>query len=204
MARIAVYIDGFNVYHALDSNCAWHKYKWLDYRALAACYLGGKDTLSHVRLFTSLATWNPDKVQRHRILLRAQELRGVEIILGKFKRKDTRCRADCKKAFHTFEEKLTDVNMAAWLFRGAYLDEYDTAILITGDTDIIPAIKMIRSLFLNKKIGVVIPIGRSSNELKQNCDLYFRMNERQLLRSQLPDVLDGGAAGLLKRPSTWT
>ena len=43
MARVIAYIDGFNVYHALDRNPANHRYKWLDYKALARCYVGSKD-----------------------------------------------------------------------------------------------------------------------------------------------------------------
>jgi hypothetical protein len=42
MARVAVFIDGFNVYHALDGNPVWGKFKWLDYAALARCYIGGR------------------------------------------------------------------------------------------------------------------------------------------------------------------
>jgi hypothetical protein len=61
MARIVVYVDGFNVYHALQRNPSYHKYKWLDYPALARCYVGGSDVLEKLYLFTAFATWNPDK-----------------------------------------------------------------------------------------------------------------------------------------------
>jgi len=203
MARVAVFIDGFNVYHALDGNPAWGKFKWLDYAALARCYIGGRDTLVGVYLFTSLATWNNEKVKRHMTYLRALRTRGVEVIMGKFKRKDRICRATCKQAFQTFEEKLTDVNIAVRLFKGAYLDEYDRAILITGDTDIVPAVRAVRELFVGKQIGVVVPIGRRSEELKRECDFHFRIREEHLRRCQLPDVVDGGPFGELRRPDSW-
>jgi hypothetical protein len=34
MSRYCFYIDGFNVYYALQKNPAYYKYKWLNYRNL--------------------------------------------------------------------------------------------------------------------------------------------------------------------------
>jgi hypothetical protein len=45
MKRIIFLIDGFNVYHALDSEPKYHKYKWLDYSALAKCFVSPKDPI---------------------------------------------------------------------------------------------------------------------------------------------------------------
>ena len=39
-----------------------------------------------------------------------------------------------------YHEKGVDVHMAADLLRGAYKNLYDTAILVSSDTDLIPAI----------------------------------------------------------------
>ena len=39
MMRIAVFIDGFNVYHALQEKPQWHRYKWLDYDAMKERHL---------------------------------------------------------------------------------------------------------------------------------------------------------------------
>ena len=50
MARVAFFIDGFNVYHALhdapvvrpsDDPQRYRRYKWLDHSALARCYRSG-------------------------------------------------------------------------------------------------------------------------------------------------------------------
>ena len=202
MARIAVYIDGFNVYHALQEVKALHKYKWLDYGALARCYIGAQDEIAQVYLFTALATWDQAKVARHQLYLRVLQKRGVRVVFGKFKRKDKICRL-CHRQYQTFEEKLTDVNIAIHLYRGAHLDEYDRAILVSADTDIIPAIREVRQLFPTKQVGVVVPIGRYGMEMKQECDFHFQMKERQLARSQLPDEIDDPILGKVRRPATW-
>lgn len=203
MARVCVFVDGFNVYHSMiEHRPALTRFKWLDYMALARCYIGGKDTLQRVVYFSALATWDQHKVNRHQTYLRALRRQGVEVVLGKFKRKDRRCRL-CRGTFQTFEEKLTDVNIAIHMFRGAFLDEYDRAILISGDTDILPAIRAIHELFPAKQIGVVIPVGRRSEDLKQECDLHFRMQEAQLARCQLPERMADSAGADIQRPDSW-
>ena len=55
MTRVAVFVDGFNVYHALDDHRKYRKYKWLDYRKLANRYVIGDDSLTQVLLFTAYA-----------------------------------------------------------------------------------------------------------------------------------------------------
>jgi hypothetical protein len=37
--RVIFFIDGFNLYHALDVNLNYHKYKWLDLSKLASLFL---------------------------------------------------------------------------------------------------------------------------------------------------------------------
>jgi hypothetical protein len=39
MKRILFFVDGFNVYHALDEEPKYHKYKWLDYSTLARRFI---------------------------------------------------------------------------------------------------------------------------------------------------------------------
>jgi uncharacterized LabA/DUF88 family protein len=208
MARVSVFVDGFNMYHALEGDVSsrqqgkYRRYKWLDYAKLAHCFVGSQDTMVKIRLFTSLATWDADKANRHSRYLHVLRQRGIEVVFGKFKRRDRLCQV-CHRPYSTFEEKLTDVNLAVHLFRGAVLDEYDKALIISGDTDSIPAIRAIRELFPVKTVGVVLPIGRRSEELKQETDFHFRMKERHLARSQLPDEIQDPVHGVVRRPETW-
>lgn len=59
----------------------------------------------------------------------------------------------------------------------------DTAILVSGDTDIIPAISTIRDLSLQKRIGVLFTLGRYSNALKQIADFSMKIDRKVLLSS---------------------
>ncbi len=57
MRRIIFFIDGFNVYHALEDDIQYHKHKWLNYAALSKCYITKKDTIEKVLYFTAYAHW---------------------------------------------------------------------------------------------------------------------------------------------------
>lgn len=52
-----------------------------------------------------------------------------------------------------YHEKGVDVQLAVDLLVGAYEKSYDTAILISSDTDLIPAIKKVQQL--GKKIEYI-------------------------------------------------
>jgi uncharacterized LabA/DUF88 family protein len=56
------------------------------------------------------------------------------------------------------EEKRTDVNMAIQIVEDGFKDKYDKAIIFTGDSDISPAITMIKKNFPNKQFVSVIPM----------------------------------------------
>lgn len=66
MARIAAFVDGFNLYHAIDSSPAFHKYKWLNLRKLVQCFVRSQDEIKAVFYFTAYATWDSKKVERHK------------------------------------------------------------------------------------------------------------------------------------------
>lgn len=139
---------------------------------------------------------------RHRILIRALQAHKVSVILGKFKRRDRRCTA-CGHVYPTFEEKQTDVNIAIRLFEAAIYDRFDTAIIVSGDSDLVPSIQAVKATFPAKRIGVVIPIGRRAEELKGICDFHIKMREKHLRDSQFPDQVDLGNGEILSRPLSW-
>jgi len=208
MAKIVVFIDGFNLYHALDhfeagpDHDRFHKYKWLNLRKLASLFVFGKDTLEEVLYFTTLVTWDTGKMARHRLYIRALESVGVRVVYGEFKRKQKHCRL-CGGDYWSFEEKQTDVNIALFLFQLAVLDRYDKAIVISGDTDLLPAVTAVRTVFPAKQIGLVIPIGRRSEDFKQQTDFHHRMREHHLAKSLFPDPVTLSNGTSLHKPPSW-
>lgn len=55
------------------------------------------------------------------------------------------------------EEKETDVNIALYLVNEAYKNSYDTALILSRDSDLKPAIAMIRKEFSDKEVIAVAP-----------------------------------------------
>lgn len=208
MAKTIAFVDGFNLYHALDyfdgatDHNRYKKYKWLNLRKLANMFVFGKDSLEEVLYFTTLATWDAGKTARHQLYIRALETEGILTIYGEFKRKMKHCRL-CHGDFPSVEEKQTDVNMALFLLVRALQQRYDKAIIFSGDTDLLPAVKMVRGVFPAKQIGLVIPIGRASEDFKQQVDFHYKMREHHLAKSQFHDpiVLPDGTS--LIKPSNW-
>ncbi|MHB8754957.1 MAG: NYN domain-containing protein [Candidatus Acidiferrales bacterium] len=124
------------------------------------------------------------------------------MVYGEFKRKEKHCRI-CNRSFWSFEEKQTDVNIALSLFQLAVADRYDRAVIISGDTDLLPAVKAVRSTFPGKQIGVVIPIGRASEGFKKQADFHYKMRERHLASSRFDDVVMLKDKTLLNCPENW-
>lgn len=173
-----------------------------EFAQAASLFVGPLDTLSEVLYFTALATWMPEKAERHKLFIRAQESEGVTIIYGEFKRKDKRCLL-CRNRYSTFEEKQTDVNIAIHLLQLAIQDRYDRAVIVSGDTDLIPAVKAVRVTFPGKQIGIMIPIGGSSEDLKKHADFRFKMREHHLASSRFPSLLRLSDGTTLECPPTW-
>jgi uncharacterized LabA/DUF88 family protein len=136
---------------------------------LAQLFVTQSDRISDLYYFTALAHWDSNKVSRHRAFIKALELTGVEVVFGEFKKKERKCRC-CFKTYKTFEEKQTDVNIAVHLFKLAVSNSYDTAIIVSGDSDLIPAITAVRLAFPSKRVGLALPMGMRSEALKHAVD----------------------------------
>ena len=101
------------------------------------------------------------------------------------------------------EEKQTDVNIALHLLNEAYNDSYDTAMIMTNDTDLIPAIKMLRHVFPQKKVGVLFPINRRSHELIQTCNFFRYTKNADFSQCQFPDPLVLPSGRTINKPTVW-
>jgi len=209
MSNVACYVDGFNLYHAIKNNRNCHKLKWIDMQALAQQFVKPPDSLAVARYFTAYAEWglagNPNRqarLQRHRTYTRALRGVGVEVHLGKFVTKDRFC-PSCHETNKGHEEKQTDVNIAIQLLEDAIRNVYDKAIIVSGDSDLVPAILAVKRLFPNKGIIVVVPIGGRAYELRQAADVMLEMKRKHLANSQLADpvILPDGTP--IPCPASW-
>lgn len=202
MKRTIALVDGFNIYHSLDENPNFRKYKWLDLRKLVECFIAENEQLKEVFYFSAYAFWEPNKVTRHKTYVKALMTTNVVPILSEFKQKDRRCK-ECGKIYKSYEEKQTDVQIAINLFKASIDDMYEKAIIISGDSDLIPALLAVKAKFPLKMIHLLFPPNRAGESLKSIVDSYSRIREKHLASSQFSDVIDLGNNQVLSKPSEW-
>lgn len=212
--RAIFVIDGFNLYHSVkqasrDLRLGGTGTKWLDLNALCSSYLhllGKSASLSGIFYFSALAThieaFKPDVTQRHRLYLRAIEDSGVRVELSRFKPKDLRC-PSCAHKFRRHEEKETDVAIAAKLLEIFGTDAADTAVLVTGDTDLAPAVRTAISLYPSKKICFAFPYARKNKELSQLVPGCFQISKEAYANHQFQDPLLLSDGSLVAKPAEW-
>lgn len=121
---------------------------------------------------------------------------------------------DCDKVqVWKIEEKRSDVSIALHMFDDAMRSEIDQVILVTNDTDLVPAFEMLERRFPKIVRGLVIPTRKSGDDQKverqANASLSelahwvrHHITEDELRQSQLPDVVQGGRRASVK-PHSW-
>lgn len=136
------------------------------------------------------------KQKSQKTYLKALELKGVSPILGYFKKKNHKC-SNCSHRWMGHEEKETDVNIALHLLDLAYQNGFDRALVISNDSDLAPAIRMVRSRFPHKRITTVAPpIYYHSLELINASSDKTKIRVEHLERCLLPLVVSD-ASGLV-------
>ena len=82
-------------------------------------------------------------------------------------------------------------------------NHYDIALVLSADTDLVPAIQAVKKEFRDKRVHVFFPAGNpGTSELKNAADLCATLDVGILRDSQLPPTLTVGGKTLSK-PEEW-
>ena len=200
MIRTSVYIDGFNLYFGMTS--AHRNVKWLNVEELAKRLLKSNQQLAEVKYFTANVSNDPPKEHRQQLYLDALRSTNTKLILGHYKSRRKRCRS-CGVHWNQNEEKMTDVNIAVNLITDAMEDKYDTALLISGDSDLVPPINAVHRCFPNKRVVVAFPPNRHNNSVKNAAKGSFIIGRTKLTQSQFPDQIQKPNGYIIQKPSQW-
>ena len=203
--RVAVYVDGFNLYYGLRSK-GWRRYYWLDLHRLSEQFLRTGQRLVLVHYFTAgvfAEPHDPEKPVRQNTYLEALEtLPNLHIHQGYHVAKEQRCFA-CGAVWQTYEEKTTDVNIAVELLGDAQDDVFDTAIVVSGDGDLAGPIRAVRQRYPQKRVVVAFPPGRHSAGLRNAATAFFAIGRDALRDSQFPQQVIKADGYVLTRPNRW-
>lgn len=171
-----------------------------------------------VKYFTALID-GPSQ-QKQKIYLEAlSSLPSIEVIMGNFKRKTVECgNTNCpgnlrtNRRFQTYEEKRTDVNLALHMLDDAHQGRCMRFILISGDSDLVPAIELVSAKLPTAKIDVYIPVPQDKAGARERAykkELRSVSTSVRALPSQLfqhsllpnPVIVDPGKSAA--RPLGW-
>jgi len=226
MERIIVYIDGFNLYYGIKDSFSG-KYKWLDLLRLSELFVTQSQQVEKVKYFTANIASDNQKMARQKTYLNALKNHcghKLEIIKGRYLKKEIHCYthqyacqqtnfSPCKNFHHHVcngilsipEEKKTDVNIATSMLVDCFQDRFDTAFLISADSDLVPPIQAIHQLYPKKRIIVFFPPGRKSYEIKQCVRLgdCREIKESHLQGALLPQMVTTSKGALLHKPHVW-
>jgi uncharacterized LabA/DUF88 family protein len=197
MRRVIVYVDGFNLYHAID-NLRRPWLKWLDLRAVGESLLRADETLKSVKYFSAFATWMPAQFARHRDYVDALIGRGVIAHMAQFKEKPRKCRS-CGARWIGHEEKETDVQIAVHMVADALGGHADRLIVVSADTDLAPAVRMIAAVAPHCEVFIATPPGRFGRcrALKPRLEL----TAGRLAKCLLPATTHGSGGRAVTRPT---
>ncbi len=210
MTRTNIYVDGYNFYYGLLRGGRYKGCKWLDLERLFRTMLP-KDDIRAIKYFT--AYWHDDSGQRHRIYTAAlaAHCQAVRVIEGNFKRRTRTCKnKECtfagSRTFTTFEEKHTDVSIGIAMVDDAHRGTCDRMILVSGDSDLVPVLALVRQRFPDIELFVYIPGPRQrfdqATEIKAMADRTRSIPPNLLRTCQLPTTVRVGAAAF-KKPEHW-
>ncbi len=105
------------------------------------------------------------------------------------------------------EEKQTNVNIALEMYRDATLGDIKQQVLVTSDSDLIPALKYIRKDFDNINLGLILPRNlhnKRKNKKLSDCTDWTRshINNDELEKHQFPEMMPTNKKPIYK-PKYW-
>ncbi|MBU1045737.1 NYN domain-containing protein [Patescibacteria group bacterium] len=168
--RIFIIIDGNNFYHRLKEVEIKNLLDF-DYEKFSQ-FLSGKRELVLKKYYIGAIREETNNPKSRQLMSAQQKL------LGKLKKNNWALGLGELLKTDKYHEKGVDVLMAVDLLIGAYENTYDTVILVTSDTDLLPAIEKVRSM--NKKIEYIGFSHKPSLALIANSDI-----RRLLIKDEL-------------------
>jgi uncharacterized LabA/DUF88 family protein len=217
--RVAVYIDGFNLYYGSLRD---EPYRWLDLEALSKALLSKRQELVSVKYFTAKVKDTPAKpgqrIRQEKYLRALRTLPLLETFYGHFQARTAirllenppknRRKGDIGlRSVWVQEEKGSDVNLATHLIADHLRGRYELAIVISNDGDLKMPIELVREKL--NPVGVINPHPNRQRSYALSprnlpAGSFYRCLKPRLLRnSQLPRHLKD-EAGVIKCPRGWT
>lgn len=206
--RTNVYIDSWNLYFGCLKGTP---YRWINVAELARQSLPPHYQINRIRFFTAriqARPTDPQQAVRQETLFRAlQTLPNLTMHYGTFLVSSPRMPLTVPLADGTrfvnvikTEEKGSDVNLATYLLVDAFDDDFDAAVIVSDDSDLVEPIRIVRQKF-KRHVTVLSPRGKS-RELHKIATRFRQIDPAVLQASQFPLTLVDANRSFTK-PSPW-
>lgn len=202
--KTIVYIDSWNFYYGSLHNRAVG-FKWLNIESWLQKVLPEYD-IQKIKFFTAMSSGknDPTKPVRQAMFFRAlRTLPTIEIIYGVFlfKVKSILSTSGTRFSAEIVEEKGTDVNLAVHLVNDAHLKKFETAVVVSNDSDFAEAVRIVTQE-LQLEVGILSPFKKSSRELCKYSTFKREVRSGAITSSQFPDNMND-AKGKFTKPASW-
>jgi hypothetical protein len=207
--KAIVYIDGYNWYHAIFKHHP--EWKWVNVQSFFESLRPHEDII-FVKMFSAWISHDPDAQERQKRYFDAlSTLPKVKLILGVFQPRTVRCRGECKQQYDIPEEKKTDVNLAVEIINDALTGACEHIIVVSGDSDIQPAVEWVAKNKPEIKITVLVPL-LPNEQSERRTDYYFTKGLKVdckflplngLKENQLKPIIKISAGKIVARPHVW-
>jgi NYN domain len=207
--RANVYVDGFNLYYGAVKGT---QYKWLDIAALSRLLLPS-DAINRIRYVTARIQSDPrdpDKPTRQQLYLRALgTIPNLTIHFGHYLESRPRMplanpqsgQPRTVQVIKT-EEKGSDVNLSTFMLLDAFDKDYELAVLISNDSDLLLPVEVVRNR-LALTVGVLNPHPKNPSVVLQRAAHFFRpIRQGPVSASRFPATLTD-AQGTFTKPPGW-
>lgn len=207
--KTTIYIDGYNLYFGLVKNTT---YKWLNLISLFTEIVkiqNPNSSIINIKYFSApvLTRFSKHKTQSQASQSRyhrALEVTGgskFKIINGYFEANrstppvyEKSIDLQNKVEVWKLEEKQTDVNIALEMYRDSLNRINEQQVLVSNDSDLIPAMKLICKDSPQIELGLVLP--KKKSQKRQNAELAQLANwvrrhvtDEELQQHQLPNMI---------------
>ncbi|MFH1359365.1 MAG: NYN domain-containing protein [archaeon] len=176
MEKVILFIDGSNFYYGLKS--IYEDSKELSYFNFKKFgdFLAGKRKLIRVLYYNAPLDYSEDKkkyAKQQRFFEKVKNTEKVKLILSRLQKRKIK---GTSKFYYVI--KGDDIHIAVDMVKGAYEDSFDTAILVSGDGDFVPAINIVQDK--GKEVENAYFKKSMSWYLKQTCDSSINLTKEVL------------------------
>jgi len=168
--KIIIFIDGANLYHRIKNMFANEKTDYFNFNKFIKYLTGDRELIAIYYYNVALdINHNPKSyAAQQKFFYKLKKIKNLKLIV-------CRMQKVIIGGKEVYQAKEDDIHLASDMIELGVDDTYDTAILVSGDGDFVPAIKVVQRR--GKKVENVGFEKEFSYYLKKVCDRFRKLSK---------------------------